>query len=55
MIVTKIFDMPKSVNLTKNDIEKFFEQKKIKPVKWSIIGVYDNLIKILISFLKKPL
>ena len=50
MIKTEIFDLPKFKNLTKDDIENFFEQKKIKPVKWAITAVLKDSIKILASF-----
>ena len=50
MVKTEIFDLQKSKNLTKEDIEKFFEQKKIKPVKWAITGIFENSAKILVSF-----
>ena len=53
MITTEIFEIQKSENLTKNDVEIFFEQKNIKPVKWAIVKILDNSTKILASFIKK--
>ena len=52
MITTEIFDIPKSENLTKKDIEIFFKQKKIKPIKWAIVRVFEDSNKILTSFIK---
>lgn len=50
MIQTKIFNLSKSGNLTKKDIINFFEQKKIKPVKWAVVKTFENSIKIFASF-----
>ena len=50
MIKSQIFEMTKSYELTKKDIEKFFKQKKINPIKWAVVRVMDDFVQILVSF-----
>ena len=55
MIVSEIFDIPINSYLTKKLAENFFTEKKINPVKWSIVGISKNKAKVLTSFEKKTL
>ena len=52
MIVSEIFEIPITENLTKSVIEKFFLEKNIKPVKWAVTKVLKNSVQILASFEK---
>ena len=53
MIVTEIFECSFDKGLTKSVTKKFFQEKKINPVKWAIVCVSKNSYKILASFEKK--
>ena len=50
MIKSKIFDLKFNKNLTKHDIEMFFREKNIKPVKWAVVGISGDTAKVLVSY-----
>ena len=50
MIKSEIFDLKFNKNLTKHDIEMFFQSKNIEPVKWSIVSILEDKAKILVSY-----
>ena len=55
MIVSEIFELNYNLNLTKEYIENFFDNSNIKPIKWAIVNICGEKIKILASFEKKTL
>ena len=55
MIISEIFDIEINQNLTKHDVENFFAQKKINPVKWAIVSISKIKASLLVSFEKKTL
>ena len=55
MIVSQNFYIKKYQNLTKDEINSFFEKINIKPIKWAITRVLKNKIQILTVLKKKKL
>ena len=53
MLDTKILDIEYAKGLTKSEIENYFSKKKLKVIKWAVVGIENNFTKILTTFIKK--